>query len=89
MSTGEGKTKESENRTTVYKRAVETTYALKMKASRATLSDINKQAPTFPFSLRQLDEKTARLGITECATHGLVSPYPVLIEKDGTLIYFS
>ena len=34
MSTGEGKTKESELRTTVYKRALERTYNLKTKHGR-------------------------------------------------------
>jgi len=86
MSTGEGKTKESEHRTTVYKRAVETNYALKMKASRAVLSEINKVAPTFPFTIRRLEEKTARMGIVECFSHGLVSSYPVLTEKEGEIV---
>jgi hypothetical protein len=30
------------------------------------------------------DEKTARLGISECLKHDLVEPYPVLYEKAGT-----
>jgi len=34
VSTGEGKTKESELRTTVYKRALERTYNLKTKHGR-------------------------------------------------------
>jgi hypothetical protein len=35
ITTGDGKTKEKDNRTTVYKRTVEV-YNLKMKASRGT-----------------------------------------------------
>jgi len=86
MSTGEGKAKEAETRTTIYKRAVDQTYLLKMKASRYVFNEITKRFPTFPFTLRALDEKTARLGITECLKHDLVNPYPVLYEKSNEFI---
>jgi len=86
MSTGEGKAKEAETRTTIYKRAVDQNYLLKMKASRYVFNEISKRFPTFPFTLRALDEKTARLGITECLKHDLVHPYPVLFEKPGEFI---
>jgi curved DNA binding protein len=86
MSTGEGKAKEQETRTTVYKRQVDTNYSLKMKASRYVFSEINSRFPTFPFTLRALDEKRARLGMTEIVKHDLVTSYPVLIEKEGEFI---
>lgn len=86
MSTGEGKSRESEVRTTVYKRQQEANYQLKMKASRACLSEIQKKSPAFPFTLRDLDEKTARMGIVECYQHGLVTAYPVLIEREGETV---
>ena len=38
MSTGDGKTRESDNRTTVFKRNVDTSYSLKMKGTRALLA---------------------------------------------------
>jgi len=86
MSTGEGKAKEMETRTTVFKRAVDQNYLLKMKASRYVFTEINQRFPTLPFTLRALDEKRARLGITEILKHDLVSPYPVLFEKDGEYV---
>jgi len=87
MSTGEGKAKEAEARTTIFKRAVDQRYTLKLKASRAVFSEINTRFPTMPFTLRALkDEKTARLGISECLKHDLVEPYPVLYEKAGELV---
>lgn len=52
MSTGEGKAREGEARTTVYKRAIDQTYGLKMKSSRALLSEANKRFATLPFTLR-------------------------------------
>jgi len=87
MSTGDGKPKELGDRsTTVFKRMIEETYQLKMKASRAVLSDISKRFPTFPFALRNLDSKTGAFGIKECVTRNLVRPYPVLSEKEGDLV---
>jgi len=86
MSTGEGKAKETELRTTIFKRSVDQNYLLKMKASRYVFNEINTRFPTLPFTLRALDEKRARLGITECLKHDLVSPYPVLHEKEGEFI---
>lgn len=86
MTSGEGKPKEIDERTCVYKRAIDETYQLKMKASRAILSDIDARFPTFPFTIRSMDEKTVRFGIVECAKHGLVHGYPVLYEKEGEVL---
>jgi curved DNA binding protein len=85
-TTGEGRVHEVDNRTTVFKRAVDETYKLKLKASRTIFSEINKRFPTFPFTLRELDSKTARFGIKECVDHGLVTSYPVLCEKNGEFV---
>lgn len=82
MSTGEGKAKVLDEReTTVYKRALDQEYKLKLKASRGIFSEINKKYPTMPFTVRSLDSKQSRLGLVECLNHGLLHPYPVLHEK--------
>jgi len=86
MSTGEGKPREIDERTTVYKRSPDTVYKLKSKTSRAILSEIDKHFPTFPFTIRALDEKKVRFGIKECRDHDLVYAYPVLAEKDGEFV---
>lgn len=86
FSTGEGKARETEARTTVFKRDRNAGYQLKMAASRAVLNDIQTRFGTFPFTLRALDEKRGKLGIVELAKHGLVLPYPVLHEKAGELV---
>jgi curved DNA binding protein len=89
MSTGEGKARPGALRTTVYKRNVETNYKLKMKSSRYVLSEVDKKFPTLPFTLRHFeDEKQAKMGITECVSHGLVTPYPSLHEKSGSVAHF-
>jgi hypothetical protein len=41
-----------EKQTTVYKRALDKEYKLKLKASRATLSEINQRFPVMPFTIR-------------------------------------
>jgi len=82
MTTGDGKVRPAALRTTVYKRNVEANYRLKMKASRYVLTEVDKKFPTLPFTLRHFDdERQAKMGITECVNHGLVMPYPSLIEK--------
>jgi len=86
MSTGEGKTKESEARTTVFKRALDQNYSPKMKASQYLLKEVNTKCPTFPFTIRAFDETRAKLGVTECLKHDLFHLYPVLIEKPGEYV---
>lgn len=87
VSTGDGKAREGDFKTTVFKRAVENQYQLKVKASRYLLNDIQKRFPCLPFSLRLMeDENRARMGIQELVTHELVTPYPVLFEKPGEFV---
>jgi hypothetical protein len=52
MSTGEGKPREEDARATVFKRAVENSYRLKMKASRYLFNEMNRRFPSLPFTLR-------------------------------------
>ncbi|KAJ6381495.1 hypothetical protein OIU77_030219 [Salix suchowensis] len=86
-STGEGKPKLlDEKNTTIYKRAVDKNYHLKMKSSRFIFSEINQKFPIMPFTARALEEKRARLGLLECVNHDLLQPYPVLHEKPGDYV---
>jgi len=89
LTTGKGKLCEGNARCCVYKRNMEQQYKLKLKASQSVLHDINSRFQTFPFTLRALDARTGRLGISECLKHELVIPYPVLYEKPGeTVVHF-
>lgn len=39
------------------------------------------------FNLRSLDdEKKAKMGINECVNHGLITPFPVLFEKEDEIV---
>jgi curved DNA binding protein len=87
MSSGDGKPKESDTRTTVFKRCVDQQYRLKMKASRYVLTEVNKKYPTLPFTVRALDdEKQGRMGVVECLKHDLLQPFPVLAESPGSAV---
>ncbi|CAN0156857.1 unnamed protein product, partial [Phaeothamnion confervicola] len=87
VSSGEGKPREAETRTTVFKRAVDKTYRLKMKASRYLFNEVNARFPTLPFCLRAMDdEKQARMGVVECVKHELMQPYPVMYERAGDIV---
>lgn len=87
VSTGEGKPKVlDEKETTVYKRALEVQYQLKLKASREVYSEVLKKHSTSMFTLRSLGAERSRFGLVECVTHGLLHPYPVMWEKAGELV---
>ena len=83
----DGKARPEDSRTTVYKRATDVNYQLKMKTSRTTFSEIQKKAGAFPFTLRVLDdEKRARMGVQEAVAHGLLKPYEVTQTAAGSLV---
>merc|ERR1712039_629086 len=87
MSTGEGKGREAELRSTVFKRAVETTYLLKTQKARQFISEVNRRFPALPFTLRAIeDEQVARLGVVEAKRHELLDEYPVLHEREGEIV---
>mmetsp|Transcript_18761 Transcript_18761/g.28293 ORF Transcript_18761/g.28293 Transcript_18761/m.28293 type:complete len:282 (-) Transcript_18761:341-1186(-) len=87
MSTGDGKLREAEQRATVFKRAVDKNYRLKMRASRNLFSEVNLKYPALPFTLRHFDdERQARMGVVECIKHELLHTYPVLYAKQGDLL---
>jgi curved DNA binding protein len=86
VSSGEGKPRETDIRTTVYKKK-DFIYQLRMKSSRVFLSEVEKRFSLMPFTLRHFeDEKRARMGVIECAKHDLVEPYPVYQEKEGEFV---
>jgi len=87
MSTGDGKSKETELRHTVYKRAPDTSYNLKTQKARQFISEVNRRFPALPFSLRQIEEEqVARVGVSEAKRHELLEEYPVLREKDKEIV---
>ncbi|KAI8390878.1 peptidase M24, structural domain-containing protein [Radiomyces spectabilis] len=86
VSSGEGKVRQLNSRTTIYKKT-DIRYQLKLAASRQVLSDIQAKAGSFPFSLRDLpDERKARMGIVECAKHQTVLPYDIMFEREGAVV---
>ncbi|XP_065888176.1 proliferation-associated protein 2G4-like [Dysidea avara] len=86
VSTGEGKPKHQDARTTVFKRTDEV-YNLKMKASRAFYSEVTSKFDVMPFTLRAFDEEgKARMGVVECVTHKLLDPFDVLYDKEGEFV---
>lgn len=87
VSSGEGKTKETDLRCTVYKRALDRSYNLKIKQSRQFFNDVLDRHPSFCFSLNSFEDPiAARIGIKECLEHELLVPYPVLTEKAGAFV---
>jgi curved DNA binding protein len=90
FTTGDiGKCSDKDGNTTVFRRAVDVTYMLKLKAARTLLSEINALYPSVPFSFRTLEAKlgaTAKLGLRELLDHQLLHPYPVMTDKKDEFI---
>ena len=48
---------------------------------------MNKKYPTLPFSIATFEDLTAaKVGVKECLSHELISPYPVQVEKVGEIV---
>ena len=100
VSTGEGKPKETGIKTTVFKRALETTYKLRTDSGRKLLSVVENNFFSFPFSFNAFDKEeniklkapiqnlktTMKLGLNECTKNELLHAYPVLSEKKGDIV---
>jgi len=87
VSSGEGKGRETDIRSTVFKRAVETSYILKMQKARQFLHEVNKRFPTLPFTIRAFEDETvARVGVSEAKRHELLHEYPVTREREGEVL---
>lgn len=88
ISSGEGKPKVTdEKETNIFKRAVDKSYSLKLKTSRALFSEVSSKFSVLPFTARSLEDiRGARMGLVECVNHELLQPYPVLREKSGDLV---
>ncbi len=87
VSSGEGKPKTVDVRCTVFKRAMDQVYNLKVKQSRQFYNEVLNKYPSFCFSLNAFeDEISAKLGVKECLEHDLLIPYPVMTEKAGNFV---
>lgn len=81
VSTGEGIGREKDTKVSIFKKTEEN-YQLKMKASRALLTEIRSKHGNMPFNLRHFEEETkARMGVIECVSHKMIEPFQVLYEK--------
>ncbi|GJY32791.1 ERBB-3 binding protein 1 [Tanacetum coccineum] len=86
-STGDGKPELlDENQTTIYKRAVDHNYQLKMKESPSIFSEISQKFPIMPFSARALEKKYAWQGLVKCVNQHLLQSFSVLHEKPGDFV---
>jgi curved DNA binding protein len=87
VSTGEGKPKDVDIRCTIFKRAMDQVYNLKVKQSRQFINEVLNKYPSFCFSLNAFeDEISAKLGVKECVQHDMLVPYPVMSEKPGQYV---
>ncbi|KXN70932.1 proliferation-associated protein 1 [Conidiobolus coronatus NRRL 28638] len=86
VSSKDGKVKSTNNRTTVYRRT-DSTYQLKMAASRKYLSEVNTKHGKFPFNIRSSEDiKAARMGVVECVRSQVLANYDVMAEEKDQFV---
>lgn len=86
ISTGEGKVKQHDTKTNIYRRT-ESVYRLKLTAAKKFMNDVYTKYGNMPFTLRSIEDlRSARLGLQECVPHGVMDPYEVMYEKDGEYV---
>ncbi|KAJ3028313.1 hypothetical protein HDV00_010472 [Rhizophlyctis rosea] len=88
VSTGSGHIRDYDVRPSVYQRDVNTTYPLKLKTSRALLSEVSNKFGVFPFPLRAAieSEPRNRLGLQECLNHGVLTPRVIMADQPGSAV---
>jgi|LauGreDrversion4_2_1035121.scaffolds.fasta_scaffold87698_2 curved DNA binding protein len=87
MTAGDGRCKESDIKTTIYRRASDNDHLLKTQNAKKFMAEARRMSPDLPFSLRAFEDGTgARVGVSEAKKHGLLNEYPVIKEKDGKQI---
>lgn len=86
FTTGKGKLKEKDAKISVFKAALETNYTSRGTAASEIQGEIEQKAQTFCFAVRNIENKKARLGLSELVKHNVVIPYPVLFEKEGETV---
>jgi len=57
LSTGEGKPKNSDQRTTLFKRALDKVYNLRGKSARVFFTELNEKYPSMFFSLNGFSDE--------------------------------
>jgi len=85
MSTGEGKSRQTESKVTIYRRDSDVNYSLKSRSARNLINQIKTKYSTRPFNIRSFEARN-RVGIHELVNHNLVHSYPVLYEKNGEIV---
>jgi curved DNA binding protein len=87
VSSGSGKPRQSEIKTTIYKRRIENTYLLKSDKARLFLKQVNSRYPTLPFSTRAFeDQTTVRIGVKHAMDHELIEPFTVVEEEKDAIV---
>jgi len=85
VSTGEGKTREENTKTNIYKKT-NNPYSLRTQHARTLLNDVSANHQNMPFNVRYFNIAQARLGVKEMVEHSMLQPYPVLYEKNSEIV---
>eukprot|EP01129_Flabellula_baltica_P002574 TRINITY_DN12386_c0_g1_i1.p1 TRINITY_DN12386_c0_g1~~TRINITY_DN12386_c0_g1_i1.p1 ORF type:complete len:372 (+),score=102.26 TRINITY_DN12386_c0_g1_i1:1677-2792(+) len=85
MSTGEGKTREGDIKTSIYKKTP-VSYTLRGNHARYLFNEVTNNHQELPFNIKYFEISKARMGAKEMLEHDLLQPYPVVYEKNGEIV---
>ncbi|KAJ2357986.1 hypothetical protein IWW50_002656 [Coemansia erecta] len=83
LSSGSGVARESTHAPSVVQRDVSRQHSLKLRTSRALLSEVTRRFSVFPFLLRAAvgDSSALKAGVSECVRTRLLAPFAVTMDK--------
>jgi len=86
VSSGEGKSRVSDNRANVYKRDPTNDTPVRVQSARDVINEVDAHCPVFPFSVAQLKNPNARFGLAGCVRSNHIQQYPVMCERSGEIV---
>ena len=78
--------KERDAKCSIFKTTLDCKYRAKLQAAQEVHKEVEKKFGTFPFAVRNLEHKRARLGLNDLTKHEALAPFPVLYEKEGEAV---
>ena len=86
LTTGKGKLREGDAKANIFKQSIESTYTPKMAAAQEFSKEADSKFGMFPFAMRNIENKKARLGASELVKHGKLHRFAPLYERDGEVV---
>lgn len=86
LTTGKGKLREGDAKCGIYKQTLDTHPTPKLQASQEVSKEIDSKYGVFPFAVRNIENKKARLAMADLNKSGFLYRYAPLYEREGEIV---